>query len=289
MNIHQSEILDFLKSIGVTVTLVADDQASEFDKDALLGAVDESRISLHRPRIESELKDKYISDAKGVAGGTLKAQLARNFGMSVSDFKDLKDEEAILKAVSHFKSLQDGEKEDVNNRIAEIISKNKEANDAYKLEMEGKLSDAVKKYQDRDIKDFIQSKLKEVAIKPDADISKVANLIMSTLSDELDFKYDEQNRSAVPYYKGSDLKALNVAKNSDFDWKERIEGALKPFSLIETDLKGRSAAAAMSQRQQQQYQNTTTKPTQTGGTASQKVSSFMEQVNGAIAQSAPIA
>lgn len=289
MNIHQSELLEFLTSIGLNVTVVADDQQSEFNKDNLLSDVDKNRLSLHRPRIESELRDQYTTEAQGKSGGILRTQLARNFGMSVSDFKDLKDEEAILKAISHFKSLQDGEKEDVNKKIDEIIRKNKEASDAYKIEMEGKLADAVKKYHDRDIKDFVQSKLKDVAIKPDADISKVAALVINSLSDELDFKYDEENRAAVPFYKNSELKALNIAKNNDFDWKERIEGVLKPFSLIESDMKGRNPADAMKNQPTQNYQPASQASKQVGGTANQKASAFMEQLNGVIAQTAPTA
>lgn len=289
MNIHQSEVLEFLNLLGANVTVVDDETASEYDKDTLLGLVDNSRLALHRPQIESEMKDKYITDAKGVAGGTLRSQLARNFGISLSDLKDkdLNDADAIQKAIEHFRNLHEGEKEDVNKKIEEIIAKNKEANDAYKVEMENKLSEAVKRYHDRDIKDFVQSKLKEVAIKQDADISKVASLVINSLSEDLDFKYDEENRSAVPFYKNSELKALNVAKNSEFDWKERIESVLKPFSLIENDMKGRSAADAMKGHEQKEYQSNKSTPTYNGGSAEQKTGAFMEKIKGAIAQTAP--
>lgn len=280
MKLTQSELTAFLQGIGITTVEIVDkEEESEFDKDELLTAVDDNRKQILKPLIESEVKERLISEAKGTAGGSLRSELARSTGMKRADLERIeKDADAIKAAIDYKMGLIEGDKAETDKKVNEILEAHRLEKESLINDYDAKLQSANQKYIDRDINEFVAAQLKDAPIPKNADRNVLAKDFVKHLQDKYHLNYDEATKAAELYLKDKpDMPAMNAAKNAKISILDEAKEFLTPRGLWEKDMSGRSPEEEMAGRGQDYRPGSNTKQS-LNGSAPDKKKNFMEKL-----------
>lgn len=240
-----TELLEFNKQIGLDVEIV--EEGSEFDKDALLSAVDSNRKAILKPLIEEEVKSTITESIAGKTGGALRSALSRKTGMARRALDEFKtDDEAIEAAINHKIGLLEGEKAETSKKIEEILSNHQKDIESKQSEFDTKLKEANEKYIRRDMIASIRKKLEEVPLPKGANKEIIAEDVYNHLASKHDLSYDETKGEIALFKKGSPtMPVLNASNNQFVTVIDEAKDFLTPRGLWETDMSNRNPAEEM--------------------------------------------
>lgn len=247
MKFTQTQAIELLKSIGVADAALVDEAGdSTYDKSQALTAIDASRKEVLKPLIVEDVREEIVTQIAGKQGGILEGLLTANFGISRKEFEGLSDKEKVSKAIEHYKSTLEKDKQETSNRIDEILAASKEREEALVSKYEGELTKAQQRYIDRDIKEFIANKLNEAPLPEGANRLLIANDLLTNLRDRYDLRYNEDAKHVELFVKGKpDMPAMNAAKNARIEILDEAKEYLEPRSLWMTDMRSVNAVNAM--------------------------------------------
>ena len=233
------DLVSFLKGMGVDVEIAAEGEASEFDNDAILTAIDGNRRGILQPLIESELRESVQSAIAGKIGALLEKELIQQTGISSKEFDGIKtDKEKIAKAIAYKMSLLDADKEESGKRIDDILNANKVELDKLRAEYEGRLKESNERFTNKEIMELIESDLLEFNVPKGASTKVLAGDIMRAMRDMHHVKYDETNKDVLLFSSANpEMPSLNESKTARITRKDFAKGYLDARGLNFNDMR----------------------------------------------------
>lgn len=253
----QKQLLDLASALGLAgVELVENETDSEFNLDAALSLVDNSRKPIIESGIRGELESSIKGSIEGKAYGAIRAMLARNTGLSHSQMKAISEdndkiEEVIKAAIAHKMSSVQGNQEDTAKKIEEMLTAwNKEKEELLTAEQK-KYNELNEKYIGRDMLSVIEGKMKDAPLPQKLDRKIAAEDFMSHLRNKYHLSYDEAQRAIALMDKGNPaVPALNETRTQAVDMMAEMKSFFEPRALWVTDMRHVNPAEAMKQVQQ---------------------------------------
>jgi hypothetical protein len=265
MKITQKQLAKLFTAVGVdAVEIVDDDSLSDFKQDEVLQAIDASRESVIRPRIESEIKNAAVVEAKGRVGGSLERILKRTTQIPVTEFKpDMTDEEKIEVALKFREQNLGKDVQALRDEMDKIAQTHNATLDGLKADYESKLKSEKDRYTEREIIEYIAGESKEFPFPEDADRNHLAKDLLSFIKNEAHVHWNEETRK--PEYRKKDAPETplyNEAGTQIRSTRDFAELKYKPMgkNFWQTDMSSKNPAEEMAKLQTQNYQNGSATP-----------------------------
>lgn len=261
MKITAQQSIELLKALGVaTAELVEAEGDSEYDRDAAITSIDNSRLDILKPRITEQLRPEIERSISGMQGSKLSKWLVQHTGIDKKVFADgMGDEEKVKLAIAHLNSTRDAGAQDVLAQIEEvrknvIAEKDKEVND-----WRSKHDEVAAKYIRRDTIDALEKFLSDKPIKGDR--KTAAEDLYEMAMKDYAVKYNEETKTIGFYQKDKpELPAMNAANTMPLDMTEYAKGKFEPRGNWATNTSHVNPANAM-RNATQQPGGTTPSPT----------------------------
>lgn len=282
MKVTIEQALELLKVAGVqAVEVVEDSTQSTFDKDEALTLIDNSRSQVIKPKIEAELKGDITNTVMGKLHGSLNSVLAQNTGASRSEIDRITDiSERVKFAIEHKAKQLEGSQVEIDNRFNEVINKHNQEVEALKGEYEAKVAEANNKYIQRDIQNYLATKLGDAPLPKETDRLIAANDFQKHLADKYHVSYDEAGKMVKLYDKQNpQTMALNDKGTNPVDIMSEAETYFKPRGLWHTDMRNKNAKEElnkMSPEYIKQVREERAKPKDPVEKASENMRSYLE-------------
>lgn len=237
MKCTPQEAISLLQEVGLTVELV--EEGSEYDKNSAIQAIDAKRSEFLAPQIIQEFKDSEINKIKAAQGGSLRSKLVRKTGISRSELDKIQNDEEAIEAAFAFKAASlEGDKEETNKRIDEILNTHKLEVEGIKKEYQSQLAQAEEKYISKEMKEYFTSILKDAPLPQDSDRSLLAELVMNHIKGKVDLKLDAESKQPIAYKKGTEERLLNESRTAVYDFMPDVKSFLEPMGLWQKDTRG---------------------------------------------------
>lgn len=278
-----AQLTELLKISGLKdVEVVADEADSTFDKDEALTLIDNSRSQIIRPKIMAEVEDAAFSKVTGKVHGSLNGLLANVTGASRSEIDRITDLGEKLKYAVGFKEKQlEGSQQEIDNRFNEFVNKSNQEKEEMRIKYEAELAASNNKYIQRDIQNFLATKLGEAPLPAETDRLIAANDFQKHLADKYHVSYDEAGKMVKLYDKQNpQTMALNEKGTNPVDIMSEAETYFKPRGLWHTDMRKKNAKEElnkMSPEYIKQVREERAKPKDPVEKASESMRSYLEQ------------
>lgn len=234
MKFTDKQITDLLTSLGVKdVQRVENDDEADYNNDEILTAIDAARLPVITPKI----KDGLHTEILGRESGLLRQHLVKLTGIPMAELKELSNDDAIKTALAFRESKYSTDTKGLREQLETLVSTKDTERETALTAKQKEVDAAIQKYVDRDINEFIESKLSKAPLPQTADKKQVARILRNLLDPEMDLSYDEATRNVIPLEKGTKNTMLNKAKTQMLDWEETLKEKLSPLGLWATDMR----------------------------------------------------
>lgn len=216
-----SQAAELFKALGANVVVVADDAKADTDVDieAITEEAEASIVEQHKPAIEQELNEKADRAAAARLGKMEAAKIAQVFGIPKKELEGKPLDEMLAKVKETVSTATSTEKEEYEQRLANLQSEKEEELTALRNELE----QSTKKYKDRDINDNLSGVIGKVP-RTGGDPVLQSKQFRAWLEHEKGLTPDVDDNKSLSLKKDGKL-ALNE-KNKPFD----IEVLAREFS-----------------------------------------------------------
>lgn len=251
----QKQLLDLASALGLAgVELVENETDSEFNLDAALSLVDNSRKSIIEPQLRGSLEESLRKEIEGRVNGSWRSALNRATGITHSKIKDIESIDDVLKlAIGHKVSSVEGNQEETTRKFEELVAAHNEAVTKANQEWEGKYNSLNEKYIGRDMLSVIEGKMKDAPLPQKLDRKIAAEDFMSHLRNKYHLNYDEAQKMIALMDKGNPaVPALNETRTQAVDMMAEMKSFFEPRALWVTDMRHVNPAEQMRQAQGQQ-------------------------------------
>lgn len=231
MNLSIKQVNALLKQLGGSVVVVEDEKAdTDANIEDIASEIEGVIVKQVRPAIEQELKESIGSVKAAEAGRMERSAVAKAFGLTPKELDGLSLTEMLAKGKETLsQGKQDGEAE-FNARIAEM-----QADYDQRLEeANNQITEARKKYVDRDINSKLSSFIEKVPRKGgklDAQTSAFRHHLNQKFGD---IEYDE-NTGEMSFVK--DGKKVFNDRNKPFDFTELAKSWADDTGISVTDMR----------------------------------------------------
>lgn len=238
IKLSAAQAIELINQLGADVELVDDKHADSTLKfDEAISSVDQSRIKILKPNIESEIKESLTSSLAGKFGGDLRANLRRlsNGQLKTSDLKDLKDDEAIQKFLDVMIGQKDSSLEEIRNQQRTQLQEWETEKNRIISEKDSEFSKLKSLYTERDIDSYLENALNEIP-RIGGNIKAQTQLAKSFIRSKYKDHYDDSNKLLeLRDLVNPDKLALNG--NVAVSIKDALTEFAKEAGILKTDMR----------------------------------------------------
>jgi hypothetical protein len=207
IKLSQTQLLNFLKEVGVEAVEIVEDDVQELDYNPLLEVVDKTRGSILKPRWETEVKQQFERAAHGNALGSVVTAIARETGMDRKTIEAAETYPAMIKLLNeHNKTAKKGDEVDVTKVLEDALAARDSEWQERVTPIEKERDEWKGKYTKRERIEALQTEFKDLPFS-----EKIAKDIAATDFDNyLDSQYDREVKEGktVLYEKGTQIPAM---------------------------------------------------------------------------------
>lgn len=245
---------ELLKAAGVAVEIVEDD-AADFNADAILQSLDEARTPYIKPQIEQAIKDEVGAAAKGHTSTIYKTALAKAFkgaGIERRALDKIEDLDKMIEYVRDtFSSTFSKDTEALRAELESVGKKHAEQLEAQRAELEGKVKEVEGKFIDRDIEAALLDVVSAIP-RTGGNPSVQMKQLKASLGEAYKLHYNAEKKAVELLDKETGVPVFaNESKTAFLTPNDAAKTFFADLGVLATDSRGASPTAAMNNAQAQ--------------------------------------
>lgn len=208
MNISIEQANELLRELVGGVQVVADEAKadSEFNTDATIEKINKNAEASIKSKVESELKESVEASLTAKNMHSLRASLARNFGVNKRELEGMEIEDMIQLSKTKQSEVLNQDAKDWEQEREQLIKQHEEELNSKVQELTTQLEESNNKYIQRDINSYMEGIVSNIP-RAKGDVKSHTKFAMYELKEQgIELKWDEETKSVIPHKNGEPIR-----------------------------------------------------------------------------------